>query len=137
MEDIKKYLKILNENEFLDSPPAESGWEDQDTNKDMLKRTLIQVKNNVLDLESFVESVDDVEPWVLSKMVAASENIETLFNYLKVEAMNKTNAVDTVYSDAGMYEAHPNSKIYDKCWDGYKKVPGKKRGEPGSCEKKS
>ena len=23
-------------------------------------------------------------------------------------------------------EAHPNSKIYDKCWDGYKKVPGKK-----------
>jgi hypothetical protein len=33
-------------------------------------------------------------------------------------------------------EAHPNSKIYDKCWTGYKKVPGKKRGEPGSCEKK-
>jgi hypothetical protein len=32
-----------------------------------------------------------------------------------------------------MAEAHPNSKIYDKCWDGYKKVPGKKRGEPGSC----
>jgi hypothetical protein len=30
-------------------------------------------------------------------------------------------------------EAHPNSKIYDKCWPGYKKVPGKKRGEPGSC----
>ena len=33
-------------------------------------------------------------------------------------------------------EAHPNSKIYDKCWTGYKKVPGKKRGKPGSCEKK-
>jgi hypothetical protein len=33
----------------------------------------------------------------------------------------------------GMSEAHPNSKIYDKCWDGYKKVPGKKRGEKGSC----
>jgi hypothetical protein len=32
-------------------------------------------------------------------------------------------------------EAHPNSKIYDKCWTGYKKVPGKKRGEAGSCEK--
>jgi hypothetical protein len=32
-------------------------------------------------------------------------------------------------------EAHPNSKIYDKCWDGYKKVPGKKRGEEGSCKK--
>jgi hypothetical protein len=33
-------------------------------------------------------------------------------------------------------EAHGNSKIYDKCWTGYKKVPGKKRGESGSCEKK-
>ena len=32
-------------------------------------------------------------------------------------------------------EAHGNSKIYDKCWTGYKKVPGKKRGEEGSCEK--
>lgn len=32
-------------------------------------------------------------------------------------------------------EAHPNSKIYDQCWDGYKKVPGKKRGESGYCEK--
>jgi len=32
-------------------------------------------------------------------------------------------------------EAHPNSKVYDKCWKGYKKVPGKKRGEPGSCVK--
>lgn len=34
-------------------------------------------------------------------------------------------------------EAHPNSKIYDKCWDGYKKVPGKKRGEKGSCVEES
>lgn len=33
-------------------------------------------------------------------------------------------------------EAHGNSKIYDKCWTGYKRVPGKKRNEPGSCEKK-
>ena len=39
--------------------------------------------------------------------------------------------------DAGLDEAHPNSKIYDKCWDGYKKVPGKKRGEPGSCVEES
>ncbi len=37
----------------------------------------------------------------------------------------------------GMTEAHPNSKIYDKCWDGYKKVPGKKRGEKGSCVEES
>jgi hypothetical protein len=32
-------------------------------------------------------------------------------------------------------EAHPNSKIYDQCWDGYRKVPGTLSGEKGSCEK--
>ena len=32
-------------------------------------------------------------------------------------------------------EAHGNSKEYDKCWKGYEKVPGKKRGEKGSCRK--
>ena len=42
------------------------------------------------------------------------------------------------FSSAGLTalaEAHGNSKVYDKCWTGYKKVPGKKRGESGSCEK--
>jgi hypothetical protein len=34
-------------------------------------------------------------------------------------------------------EKHGNSKVYDKCWDGYKKVPGKKRGEKGSCVKET
>lgn len=34
-------------------------------------------------------------------------------------------------------EAHGNSKVYDKCWKGYKKVPGKKRGEKGSCKKEN
>ena len=37
--------------------------------------------------------------------------------------------------DQEVDEAHGNSKEYDKCWDGYKKVPGKKRGEKGSCVK--
>jgi hypothetical protein len=37
--------------------------------------------------------------------------------------------------DCGLCEAHGNSKIYDKCWTGFRKVPGKKRGEKGSCEK--
>jgi peptidoglycan hydrolase-like protein with peptidoglycan-binding domain len=33
-------------------------------------------------------------------------------------------------------ERHGNDNMYDKCWDGYEKVPGKKRGEKGSCRKK-
>lgn len=42
----------------------------------------------------------------------------------------------TIRDYFNLIEAHGNSKIYDKCWKGYKKVPGKKRGEKGSCEKK-
>ena len=30
---------------------------------------------------------------------------------------------------------HGNDSTYDKCWTGYRKVPGKKRGEKGSCVK--
>lgn len=33
-------------------------------------------------------------------------------------------------------EQHGNSKIYQKCWKGYEKVPGKTKGEKGSCRKK-
>jgi hypothetical protein len=36
---------------------------------------------------------------------------------------------------ARLYTEGVQDKKYDKCWDGYKKVPGKKRGDPGSCEK--
>jgi hypothetical protein len=32
-------------------------------------------------------------------------------------------------------ERHGNSKIYNKCWKGYSKVPGKSAGEKGSCKK--
>ena len=42
---------------------------------------------------------------------------------------------EAVCPDCGMCEAHGNSKIYDKCWTGFRKVPGKKRGEDGSCKK--
>jgi hypothetical protein len=31
-------------------------------------------------------------------------------------------------------ESHGNSKIYDKCWKGCRRVAGKARGEPGSCK---
>ena len=48
---------------------------------------------------------------------------------------NEDITMEVVCPDCGMCEAHGNSKIYDKCWTGFRKVPGKKRGEEGSCEK--
>ena len=41
---------------------------------------------------------------------------------------------ESVCPDCGMCEAHGNNKIYDKCWTGFRKVPGKARGEKGSCK---
>lgn len=127
MNDIRKYMEILTESEL---PVAE----DHHTNKDMLKLVLLQVKNNISQLELLVDSVEEIEPWVLSKMSSSSENIESIFNYLNSHV---THGDKVGYQEVDhMHEAHPNSKIYDKCWDGYEKVPGKKRGEPGSCRKK-
>ena len=47
------------------------------------------------------------------------------------ESIMKISEIDESILD----EAHGNSKKYDKCWKGYRKVKGKKRGEKGSCKK--
>lgn len=54
----------------------------------------------------------------------------------------KKESIDTLESQlqeigAKLAERHGNDSMYDKCWDGYEKVPGKKRGEKGSCRKKA
>jgi hypothetical protein len=55
----------------------------------------------------------------------------------KNDAQRKAvHAAKSKKNESDVDEAHGNSKVYDKCWDGYEKVPGKKRGEPGSCRKK-
>jgi hypothetical protein len=48
---------------------------------------------------------------------------------------NESIETEMTCPDCGLCEAHGNSKIYDKCWTGFRKVPGKKRGEDGSCKK--
>jgi len=55
----------------------------------------------------------------------------------KHEVYNKyaPDMMKSVKTEESVEEAHGNDKMYDKCWDGYKKVPGKKRGEKGSCVK--
>ncbi len=42
---------------------------------------------------------------------------------------------DTTPSSVEEGKTPKSDKIYDDCWDGYKKVPGKGRGEKGSCVK--
>jgi len=65
----------------------------------------------------------------------AEKLAEHLYTHLYVQGYD--NFVIEVSGDEDINEGkkHGNSKEYDKCWDGYKKVPGKKRGEKGSCVK--
>lgn len=56
------------------------------------------------------------------------------------DVMNPEQLADAIqqlklYVGQDVSEAHGNSKIYDKCWTGFRKVPGKKRGEEDSCTK--
>jgi hypothetical protein len=79
------------------------------------------LKSNWIDeltIKQFNEELQDVFPYIY-KLVGEATRAKEL------------TAEDLV--DEG--ERHGNDKMYDKCWDGYKKVPGKKRGEKGSCVK--
>lgn len=48
------------------------------------------------------------------------------------EKLTKTEMTELANLEEG--KKHGNSKVYDKCWKGCRKVAGKKRGEPGSCK---
>jgi hypothetical protein len=75
------------------------------------------------DFEIGAEIVDILEDGVVIELD------ETAINYLSENGFT--------FEDGEIVEGkqHGNSKIYDKCWKGYRKVSGKSRGEPGSCEK--
>jgi len=109
-----------------------------------------------------VSEQDGLEGWVQAKITKAAEglgnvyhNLDYKINFEKKNEPSEELPFESAYksslsrnltkniqeksktkTDNAVDEAHGNSKIYDKCWDGYKKVPGKKRGEKGSCVKK-
>ncbi len=82
-----------------------------------LSDTQKKIEDTILKLEQRLKFAKTPEQW---------DNIKDRIERLQA-GLNR--------SKQGVAEAHPNSKIYNKCWDGYKKVPGKKRGEEGSCVK--
>lgn len=80
------------------------------------------------------------------RMDALGDSVEYK-NYLKsklaeslpklCESCGKERLTETEMKELAELEEgkkHGNSKIYDKCWKGCRKVAGKKRGEPGSCK---
>lgn len=86
------------------------------------------VKENWIDeltIRQFNEELKDVFPYV--------------YNLVKENTKAKELGPDEFFDeefDVDEGEQHGNSKIYKKCWNGYERVPGTKRGEEGSCRKK-
>jgi hypothetical protein len=71
-----------------------------------------------LTIKQFNEELADVFPYI--------------YNLVKEGTKAKELGPDDLVDEG---ERHGNDSMYDKCWDGYKRVPGKKRGEKGSCVK--
>lgn len=68
----------------------------------------------------------------LAEAVAIQLEAESLCSECGKEKLTKTEMQEIADLEEG--KKHGNSKIYDKCWKGCRKVAGKKRGEPGSCK---
>ena len=80
---------------------------------------------------------DVAENWIDELTIKQfNEELQDIFPYIYNLVKEGTKAVELGPDDlVDEGERHGNDSMYDKCWDGYKKVPGKKRGEKGSCVK--
>ena len=94
-------------------------------------------------IEAFAPAVmedvpsDVAENWIDQLTIRQfNEELADVFPYIYKLVSEATKAAEVGPDDlVDEGERHGNDKMYDKCWDGYKKVPGKKRGEKGSCVK--
>ena len=131
----------------------------------MARSDLYKIAKYAIKLHEMLKGVSEqegLEGWVQAKITKAAEglgnvyhNLDYKINFEKKNEPGEELPFESTYksslsrnltkniqeksktkTDHEVDEAHGNSKIYDKCWDGYKKVPGKKRGEKGSCVKK-
>ena len=82
-------------------------------------------------IDMFLSKYDTLMPDAKEKMQEIGSENKQSFEKI-VQFFQGRQAPKSIYREG---EKHGNSKVYDKCWTGYKKVPGKKRGEKGSCEK--
>lgn len=132
---MKKFLSIVSEastdivksvDEAKVKLPKETGAE-----KAYRKQTGKTVDQRIGELDKVQQELERQKQEYIKQGIIKAENIEKTFENLSI--LDYFNLID---SKRKIKEAHGNSKIYDKCWTGYKKVPGKKRGEKGSCVKK-
>ena len=119
---------------------------------DVVKSRITTVKKTIESLQkpnSYKEAFDGFETPVLEDVpedVAENwidqltirqfnEELKDVFPYIYKLVSEATKADEITPDDVEEGEKHGNSSEYDKCWDGYERVPGTTRGETGSCRK--
>lgn len=139
---VGKYFKQIEE-EFKES---EHRYKDRARQlaERVVKKIAPQTKKKLKEETEGVDSVTLDIPLLIRLMEFAREDAQDDMTLHQIaermigmkeegQALSMSDYEDIVGS---VNEAHGNSKIYDKCWTGYKRVTGKKSGEDGSCVKK-
>ena len=81
---------------------------------------------------------DVAENWIDQLTIRQfNEELKDVFPYIYKLVSEATRAEEITPEDIDVEEGekHGNSSEYDRCWDGYERVPGTTRGEKGSCRK--
>ena len=127
--DLKKKDEVVDERD--NSPDAEYKDDDfmtKDMGNDMHRkkhRKAIRVKDPAIEAQEELDSIKSRLKEELAEKLGRSTCSEC----------GKQSWRTLSDEEIAEGERHGNSKIYDKCWKGYRKVPGKKAGEEGSCVK--
>jgi len=135
--DFKKLDRLQKEQEILKQEITRIGKDGIEKGTGIKLKDSIEESNLVLDQSSLRSHIISM----IAQKIGETDDIDQLAEWLKMIVGKELKPRGSRYiissediKDAFL-EAHGNSKIYDKCWKGYKKVLGKKRGEKGSCVK--
>lgn len=104
MNDMRKFLNILNENFDIENSPTLAGspvdteqqsttTDDEYNNNDMLQSTLLQIIDNANLLYDIVKSGKQVPSWALSKVTRSAENLEGVSNFMNYNNLVKQDDV--------------------------------------------
>ena len=159
-EKQKKLQNALNDlgNKMKEKYPKlreEKDSQEYDYEGDMAKSDLRSIIHNAKTLHDMLDDDTNLAEWCQSKITLAEDYISTVTNYMRSE-MNEEVELDEKKKLPGLWAnihakrkrgeapAKPGDKDYPKtlniedtnpCWTGYKRKPGTKKFEPGSCVK--
>ena len=111
--------------------------------KDFQKSDLNEVPEDIvsewvdeLTIKTFKEDLKDVFPYVYRLLEPKSIQFEDIVDEVCDECGNPSwTTLGMTEEEIEEGERHGNDSMYDKCWKGYRRVPGTTRGEKGSCKK--